>query len=183
MLEKQLITHCSPTLAGIKSASWFSSNVKSDDEIKNAEREFKDRFSQKGLYLKRLGKKNGRTLFYVYRKQKLVRELIDKDRLNFIKNYGYDVSSLEKCLERLKMRISQSAEFPHEIGMFLGYPLEDVKGFIKNKGQNYRCSGLWKIYANESNTLRLFEKYNHCTEVYSRLYASGRSIEKLVVNS
>ena len=54
---------------------------------------------------------------------------------SFCCTYGYDTSNLEACLERLKERIAQCEEFPHEIGMFLGYPLEDVRGFIEKQRQ------------------------------------------------
>ena len=29
------------------------------------------------------------------------------------------------------------------------------------------------------NTLRLFDKYTHCTNVYTKLYENGRPIEKI----
>lgn len=45
--------------------------------------------------------------------------------------------TLEQLLERLSGRISASEDFPHEIGLFLGYPVDDVTGFIQNKGRNY----------------------------------------------
>lgn len=181
MLEKQLILYCSPTLAGLKSAGLFTMVFNDDVQKKNAEEQFKHRFSHKGISLKWLGIKNGRTLVYIYRKNKLTNELQDTDTKNFLIRYGYDTSDVDNCLEMLKMRISQRSEFPHEIGIFLGYPLEDVKGFINNKGRNYRFAGAWKIYGNEKDTLRLFEKFTHCTEMYSRLYVDGRPIEKLAV--
>jgi hypothetical protein len=37
-------------------------------------------------------------------------------------------------------------EFPHEIGIFLGYPPEDVTAFIENDGKNYACRTHWKVY-------------------------------------
>lgn len=36
--------------------------------------------------------------------------------------------------------------FPHEIGIFLGYPLDDVIGFIEHKP--YYLVGDWKVYQN-----------------------------------
>lgn len=46
--------------------------------------------------------------------------------------------------------------FPHEVGLFLGYPLDDVTGFIEQKGKNYKCCGIWKVYGNEKQTQMLF---------------------------
>ena len=36
----------------------------------------------------------------------------------------------------------ESGEFPHEVGLFLGYPPEDVKGFIDHRANNFKCAGL-----------------------------------------
>ena len=33
--------------------------------------------------------------------------------------YGYDSTEPEKAIEKLKMRLSETTEFPHEIGLFL----------------------------------------------------------------
>jgi hypothetical protein len=43
-------------------------------------------------------------------------------------------------------RAGTGAEFPHEIGLFLGYPPEDVRAFIENDGKNYACRTHWKVY-------------------------------------
>lgn len=67
-------------------------------------------------------------------------------------------------------------EFPHEIGIFLGYPLGDVIGFIKNAGHNCKCTGCWKVYCNECEAVRTFAKYKKCKDVYMRLWQQGRSV-------
>ena len=83
MLEKQLILYCSPTLAGLKSAGLFTVVINDDVQKKNAEEQFKRRFSQKGISLKWLGVNNGRTLVYIYRKNMLSKELQDTSIKNF----------------------------------------------------------------------------------------------------
>ena len=69
----------------------------------------------------------------------------------------------------------------HEIGVFLDYPLEDVVGFIENAGQNYKCSGCWKVYCNECEAVKLFARYKKCRDVYMRLWHQGRSVLQLTV--
>jgi hypothetical protein len=88
---------------------------------------------------------------------------------------------VEYCIEKLKEGLMRSACFPHEIGLFLGYPLEDVVGFIENSGQNCICTGCWKVYHNEDEARKLFERYDKCTKVYMRLFAEGKPIERLIV--
>ena len=65
-------------------------------------------------------------------------------------------------------------KFPHEIGVFLGYPLQDVKGFIENNGRNSKYTGLWKVYGDKAASIRMFKKYRKCFSVYSDLWRSGR---------
>ena len=67
--------------------------------------------------------------------------------------------------------------------MFLGYPLEDVKGFIINEGKNCKCIGCWKVYSDECEAVRLFEKYKKCTYIYKRLHTMGRTVEHLTVKN
>ena len=48
----------------------------------------------------------------------------------------------------LKYRFESLQKTPHEIGVFLGYPIWDVKGFIDNKGKDFKYCGTWKVYNN-----------------------------------
>lgn len=69
-----------------------------------------------------------------------------------------DVSSLlETLAERMKDGV-----FPHEIGIFLGYPLKDVAGFMGLANIPYACQGPWKIYGNPLASLQLAETYRSC---------------------
>ena len=68
-----------------------------------------------------------------------------------------------------------------EIGLFLGYPVEDVLGFIENAGQNCKCCGCWKVYCNECEAVRTFARYKKCRDIYKRLWQEGRSVLQLTV--
>ncbi len=85
------------------------------------------------------------------------------------------------CIEPPCGTVFRQEEFPHEIGIFLDYPLGDVIGFIKNSGQNYKCAGCWKVYCNECETLKLFHKYRKCRDIYRSLWQNGRSVVQLTV--
>ncbi|MDF2472408.1 MAG: hypothetical protein K0R21_190 [Anaerocolumna sp.] len=85
-------------------------------------------------------------------------------------NNGYNANdvTLEKKLEQLILRYHKSnlkaIDFPHEIGIFLGYPLYDVEGFIANKGENYILNGYWKVYHNMEEARNIFRNYNEVRE-------------------
>ena len=75
----------------------------------------------------------------------------------------------------------ESGEFPREVGLFLSYPPEDVKGFIDHRANNFKCAGLWKVYGDEEKARLLFAKYRKCTEIYCALWQSGLKLEQLAV--
>ena len=65
--------------------------------------------------------------------------------------------------------------------LFLGYPPEDVCGFMKNKACNCKCVGCWKVYGDEEAAKKKFAQYKKCTQVYSDQWANGTDIERLTV--
>ena len=75
----------------------------------------------------------------------------------------------------------ESGEFPHEVGLFLSYPPEDVKGFIDHRANNFKCTGPWKVYGDEQAAKNIFEKYEVCSKIYSLQWQQGKSIEQLTV--
>ena len=75
----------------------------------------------------------------------------------------------------------KSGEFPREVGLFLSYPPEDVKGFIDHRANGFKCAGLWKVYGDEEKARSLFAKYKKCTEIYCALWQSGSKLEQLAV--
>ena len=72
---------------------------------------------------------------------------------------------------------------PHEVGLFLGYPPEDVKGFIENKGRNALCSGLWKVYSDKENAERILQKWAKCRRKYLECFLCGTDITRLCVSA
>ena len=82
---------------------------------------------------------------------------------------------------RFRKTWSFSCGASHEIGLFLGYPLEDVQGFIENCGKNYRLCGCWKVYGDPQAALRCFARYEKCARVYLQCYQNGHSLSRLTV--
>lgn len=98
----------------------------------------------------------------VYNEKKLDARLHESETSEMLKAAGYDTDGeLETMLERLSERMD-GCEFPHEIGLFLDYPAEDVKGFIANNGENYKMCGCWKVYGSEEHAHRIFANYEKC---------------------
>ena len=74
-----------------------------------------------------------------------------------------------------------SKDFPHEIGLFLSYPPEDVRGFIENKACRFKCAGLWKVYGDEERAKELFRQYKRCTDRCCALWRAGSGLAQLAV--
>lgn len=79
--------------------------------------------------------------------------------------------------------LRQDAEFPHEIGLFLGYPPEDVQGFMENKAARHKLAGCWKVYGDVDAAQQTFARYKKCTRVYLDQWRRGATLERLTVSS
>lgn len=180
-IEKSLIQHCSPTLASLKTASLFTLEFHDKNVLNGVLREWNVNLSDKGVAMIALREKDNRALIYVFRKTRLQRELSCPKITRFLKDNGYSGSNIGTALSTLRAHLSELGEFPHEIGVFLGYPIEDVIGFIRNKGQNCKCTGCWKVYCNECEAAKTFARYKKCEAIYMRLWKQGRSVRQLTV--
>ena len=182
MLENALIMHCSPTLAGLKSANIVNYSFTTTNEMLHQLEQCRKTLQPKGVSLRLLKCTDERALIYVYREHMVQNELKRLDVFNFLSTYGYETDRIDYCIERLISRVSSQSDFPHEIGLFLGYPLDDVKGFIENNGQNCRCVGCWKVYCNECEARKTFAKFDKCKTVYCDLFQRGiRNLCQLTV--
>ncbi|MEI3013614.1 MAG: DUF3793 family protein [Ruthenibacterium lactatiformans] len=101
----------------------------------------------------------------------------------FLQACGYPVSmGTGRLLDELsrRMRSAKAGGFPHEIGLFLGYPLEDVTGFIAAGGAEYRCSGCWKVYGDVEQAQHLFRRYAACRKRYLAMASSGLTLGEML---
>lgn len=181
MIEEYLIKFCSPTLASLKPGSLFTVSCCNKQDIEQQIFEWNEKFSCKNIRLFLMRYTYDTALVYICRKNALKNCLAQKATSEFLKNYGYFNDDVFSCVSRLRDRISSCDNFPHEVGVFLGYPLDDVKGFIENSGKNCKCCGCWKVYCNPAYAEKVFAKYKKCRDVYTRLWQNGRSIMQLTV--
>lgn len=180
MYENLLIKYCSPTLASLKTANLFTYFNKNNIEANELVKTWNKKFIGKGLRTMVICEKSHSSLIYVYRPKLLYKDINEDQAKDFLLSLSYDTKSLRKSLDRLKDRMAEDC-FPHEIGIFLGYPYEDVEGFIKNEGKNNLCCGCWKVYKNRSYKEKLFTRFEKVKTSYTTLYSKGKNIESLCV--
>lgn len=180
-IERSLIEHCAPTLASLKVGSLFSFLSPADQDLHDQVLSANAVLKQKGLTLLVMKSMGDRALCYLYRASQLEAALLNEENAAFLLENGYDDLSVAGALDTLQKHLEICPCFPHEIGLFLGYPLGDVVGFIRNKGKNCLLCGMWKAYTDKVAAQKLFDKYGKCTEVYKRMHALGRTISQLTV--
>lgn len=179
MSEERLIRNGAPTLAGIKTASLFTCPYTDKAQITAALRRLNRRLAAKGLRVLPLLYYETRVLIYLYRPSGLGADLRRGEARQILEPLGYDCQSCGQCLTCLANRLRTQREFPHEIGLFLGYPPEDVRGFLENRP--CKCTGCWKVYGDEAGAQRKFDQYKTCTRIYCRQWAMGIALEQLAV--
>ena len=179
--EESLVRHCAATLAGHKCGSLFSYRWRPGEGPEGALEELNGLLRKKGIQALILREQDGVGLIYVYRVAAIQRQLDRREVRLFLQKQGYPTASVAQSLAHLGKRLSADGGFPHEIGVFLDYPLSDVIAFIENKGLHFRQAGYWKVYSNEAEALRIFDLYTKCREVYLKCYRRGFGVERLTV--
>lgn len=160
--EKKLAFHAAPALLGIKAANMLSLS-RAEYNIRNNIERFNKKAESKGLCIEILCECEKKTLMLVYNRKLMEKRFADKAVRNFLSKYGYsDNMDYKDCILRLGERIKNNEDFPHEVGVFLDYPLEDVIGFIENGGANYKLCGCHKVYGDEVKAARTFSNYAKC---------------------
>ena len=181
--ETALVRQCAPTLAGMKSGSIFCFHHLSLEVSRQKVCQWNERLTPLGLTVQMLLErpKSDSGIVFVYWHDWLKQVLSDDACQNFLAQAGYVRTDLNGMLEQLSYRLRTQREFPHEIGVFLGYPLRDVIGFIENQGQNFTCCGFWKCYGDPSETQEYFACCRKCIQTYVAMFEQGIPIERLVV--
>lgn len=179
--EHLLAFHCAPTLAGIKAGNLISINKNKINNFRQIQQKYKKCLSCNDVFMFTVSDSPNYRLLLIYHKANLHKILEDPDNQSFLKSFGYkNFTNILSCLRYLKIRMHLQKGFPHEIGLFLGYPLADVKGFIENNGQHFKCCGQWKVYSDIESAEKLFSQYTKCCNKFCSCLAAGKSLENII---
>lgn len=175
------IRYCAPTMASLKCANMMS--CPNTEECRAELESIDSELESKGIKVRIMFENEKRMLVLVYRPSLLAKRMKEDEIREFLGEYGYEDFSVEEALNRLEGRIaSDKSQFPHEIGVFLGYPLEDIKGFILNDGKNGLCCGEWKVYHEPEQARKVFANLKKCRDIYLSLFTAGtRTLMQLTV--
>ncbi len=176
-IETQFALQCAPLITGLKISNLLI--VQND----NAAR-VKEILKGTGIVCFVLHVSDGKTIFLLYKEREMKAYLSRKRVRILLSQLGYRNYDLKSLLilfrKRYKMYANGEIDFPHEMGLFLGYPVEDVHGFIENTGKNFLHSGYWKVYKNLPLKMQLFQSFEQARERVIQLTSCGMSIREII---
>ncbi|WP_298436693.1 DUF3793 family protein [Geobacter sp.] len=136
--------------------------------------------AESGLAAEVLAEEDGMILLYFYRPAALDRLLERRSVRVILEKAGYPrPARAGELFDELRKRMKRGG-FPHEIGIFLGYPLKDVVAFMGWVAIPFACQGPWKIYGNPLESLQLAFRFRECRcRMASRLASCGTPLDCL----
>lgn len=176
-IENQLVLQCAPLIVGLKISNLFI--IQKEHLFRIHELLEDSTISSYVLFVT-----EEKSTVLLYDRSKLKAYLLKRPMREFLMGAGYQKFELEEILSVFQHRYEQyrlgKREFPHELGVLLGYPLEDVEGFICNGGKNFLYKGYWKVYKNVPAKKDLFRMYELAKETLMQLVLNGIGIAEII---
>lgn len=175
----QLTLQCAPVIAGMKISNLLTISAKKLRDLSVI-------LTQTDLSFRVIYPGKSRLVILVYREGELREYLNSYTVKDFISKCGYEYTDMSRIFPRFVRNyisyMNNKGNFPHELGLLLGYPIEDVEGFIKNNGKNYLHSGYWKVYKDADAKIRLFKDYEKVQTEMVRMLYEGLDITDIINN-
>lgn len=178
-LETQFILQCAPMLASLKISNLLIIRTENVSEVERI-------LEGTDISYICLARGKRKTAMLIYHEHMLFEYLSGREVRQLLCDMGYgdvDNSSLLCIVQKKYEAYTKNAgHFPHELGLLLGYPAEDVKGYMVNKGRNSLYTGYWQVYENPKEKINLFRKYELAKEHFIRLISQGVELTEIVGN-
>ncbi len=176
-LAFKIVSSCAPVIKGLTSANTLTVKRGVKRQI---DKQLKDTcLSCIPLYID-----ESKEILMVTRLDELDSYLKKEDTFIYLKEFGYLENSIEYVFKKLHYRFkkfySKQGDFPHELGLLLNYPIEDIKGFIANNGKNSLLTKYWKVYGNIDEAIKTFKSYDEAFEKSLYEVVSGQQLKEIV---
>ena len=175
----RVVTQCAPVLKGVKISNLITMKPGGWRKIRAYLK--KSRIICIPLYADA-----EKEVLFLYRYEQLERHLKNREVREFLRSCGYESFEVASVLVRLRRRYQLyagiSKEFPHELGVLLGYPVGDVQGFIDKRGENSLTSRYWKVYQNPKEAEKIFDLYDRVKEQALKEIMCGRTLSHVAVS-
>lgn len=160
-LNLYLVNQCAPVIKGLKPATMLMIENQNLQKFFLLSKEW-----QLEWFLLYNGLKKSSVL--LYHSHALNDSLNQFEVRQFLEQRGYDQKLLVDKLKKLGQRIGQyyewNQEYPHELGIFLGYPMKDVLGFLEQKWEHVLYRGYWNVYCDVEVAKSTFEAFDRARE-------------------
>ena len=175
-LDRLLARHCAPALLGVKPANLVSLSLEEYRLLAPQIAWYSHVLRQRGLRFLTLDRRCKAVLLLIYSPVKLKRHLEQESCRQMLSQVGYPSEGLSEKLLFLQSRLAENQDFLHEIGLFLGYPIEDVVGFIRYSGRGCKLSGYWKVYGDAEAASRLFDRLSRVCHAVTKRVEQGETL-------
>lgn len=119
------------------------------------------------------------TKLFIYNLNAVDETLRDKRNIRFLKGLGYSEEySLDVYISTL-MKKMRSGSIPDEIGVFLGYPLKDVMGFIGHKSLKLTKVKGWRVYGDPTLSDKKHRDFMEAKETIKKMLLNNSPIHIL----
>lgn len=178
-LTAHLMLECAEVLAGVKPANLISIVNRTRPCGRNLYHLWQRHQAELASRLTRLNfmvlqSRPQALLLLCYNPDLLEQHLAHAGIRTLLHKAGYaEGASGAALVAELAGRIGKSDCFPHEIGLFIGYPAKDVAAFMGMVKLPYACQGPWKIYGNPARSLALAEQHRCCRQRMGAILATG----------
>lgn len=175
-MQFQMVYQCAPVLKGVKASNIITLPSEIWKKINKT-------LAGTSISWMILASDEKKDIILLYRRDWL-EYILDKEEVRkYIRTFGYYQTAVEEVLTELQLRyqlyLNGLAEFPHEVGILLQYPLRDVKDFIASDGKNSIISGYWKVYHNPGAARRIFAVYDCIREKAAKEFMAGVEIREI----
>lgn len=175
-VETQMALQCAPFIMGLRISNLF---VVSKDKLC----ELYSMLQKSKIHYMELVEGSTKMTMFLYNEEDMLAYMSDERVLAAMTRMGYQNVDFHEMLykfkDRYKAYMAGEGDFPHEMGFFLGYPYEDVVGYIMNNGKNSLLTGYWKVYDNVSKKAKLFQGFETAKDMVIRYIAAGLSIPEI----
>ena len=178
-IEKFLIYNASLVISGVKPSATIT--IKKDND------NLYDKWIKYGIsFLKKidiqyinLRECSNALIILIYSEEKLSNYIFKEENKRFLRQLGYsEENDMREYLEILKRRYKEF-NCPHELGIFLGFPLNDVKDFMNCKDKKCLSCGYWLVYNNLQEAQEIFSKYDKVKAHTVNYILSGDSSQEV----
>lgn len=181
-IEKFLIYNASLVISGVKPSATVTIKKGNDNLYDKWVKYGRDFLKNIDIQYINLRECDNALIILIYNEEQLKNYIFKTENKKFLMQLGYtDENDINKYLYILEKRYKEF-NCPHELGVFLGFPLNDVKDFMECKKKKCLSCGYWLVYNNLKEAKETFNKFDKVKEYTVSYILNGDSSHNVALN-